>query len=50
MRESRGKAKQYTTINGRTVVVKDAYVYSNKGVYISRYAVEMLTLCKASRL
>ncbi|KAG4417373.1 hypothetical protein IFR04_009514 [Cadophora malorum] len=31
MRESRGKAKQYTTINGRTVVVKDAYVYSNKG-------------------
>ncbi|TVY78479.1 UPF0507 protein, partial [Lachnellula suecica] len=31
MRENRGKAKQYTTINGRTVVVKDAYVYSNKG-------------------
>ncbi|KAI9050810.1 hypothetical protein LZ554_004929 [Drepanopeziza brunnea f. sp. 'monogermtubi'] len=31
MRESRGKAKQFTTINGRTVVVKDAYVYSNKG-------------------
>ncbi|TAQ87089.1 hypothetical protein B7494_g4583 [Chlorociboria aeruginascens] len=31
MRESRGKAKQYTTINGRTVVVKDNYVYSNKG-------------------
>ncbi|CAL3963634.1 hypothetical protein PZA11_001196 [Diplocarpon coronariae] len=31
MRESRGKAKQYTTVNGRTVVVKDAYVYSNKG-------------------
>ncbi|KUJ08043.1 uncharacterized protein LY89DRAFT_789295 [Mollisia scopiformis] len=31
MRENRGKAKQYTTLNGRTVVVKDAYVYSNKG-------------------
>ncbi|KAG9248749.1 hypothetical protein BJ878DRAFT_309911 [Calycina marina] len=31
MRESRGKAKQYTTINGRTVVIKDAFVYSNKG-------------------
>ncbi|PBP24502.1 VPS9 domain protein [Diplocarpon rosae] len=31
MRESRGKAKQYTTVNGRTVVVKDAHVYSNKG-------------------
>jgi hypothetical protein len=31
MRENRGKAKQYTTINGRTVVVKDAFVYSNKG-------------------
>ncbi|RDL42191.1 Uncharacterized protein BP5553_02170 [Venustampulla echinocandica] len=31
MRENRGKAKQYTTINGRTVVVKDALVYSNKG-------------------
>jgi len=34
MRESRGKAKQYTTINGRTVVVKDAYVYSNKGAFL----------------
>ena len=33
MRENRGKAKQYTTINGRTVVVKDAYVYSNKGSF-----------------
>lgn len=31
MRENRGKAKQYTTVNGRTIVVKDAYVYSNKG-------------------
>ena len=31
MRESRGRAKQYTTINGRTVVVKDSFIYSNKG-------------------
>ncbi|EMD00923.1 hypothetical protein BAUCODRAFT_29304 [Baudoinia panamericana UAMH 10762] len=31
VREQKGKAKQYTTINGRTVIVKDAFVYSNKG-------------------
>ncbi|KAI8630614.1 hypothetical protein F5Y19DRAFT_51926 [Xylariaceae sp. FL1651] len=31
LREWRGKAKQYTTLNGRTVVIKDAFVYSNKG-------------------
>lgn len=31
MRESRGKAKQFTTINGRTIIIKDAFVYSNKG-------------------
>jgi hypothetical protein len=31
MRESRGKAKQFTTVNGRIVVVKDSFVYSNKG-------------------
>ncbi|KAH8808175.1 hypothetical protein F5884DRAFT_704679 [Xylogone sp. PMI_703] len=31
MRENRGKPKQYTTVNGRTVVVKDSFVYSNKG-------------------
>ncbi|KAF1953365.1 hypothetical protein CC80DRAFT_450873 [Byssothecium circinans] len=30
-RDSRGKAKQYSTVNGRTVIIKDAYVYSNKG-------------------
>jgi hypothetical protein len=35
MRESRGKAKQFTTVNGRTVVVKDSFVYSNKGRSIS---------------
>lgn len=30
-RDNKTKAKQYTTINGRTVVVKDTWVYSNKG-------------------
>ncbi len=30
-REMRGKAKQFTTVNGRTVIIKDAFVYSNKG-------------------
>ena len=30
-RETRGKAKQFTTFNGRTVVVKDTWIYSNKG-------------------
>ncbi|KAE9972481.1 hypothetical protein EG328_004953 [Venturia inaequalis] len=30
-RENRTKAKQYTTLNGRTVIVKDTFVYSNKG-------------------
>ncbi|GAP93473.2 putative vps9 domain protein [Rosellinia necatrix] len=31
LREWKGKAKQYTTLNGRTVVIKDTFVYSNKG-------------------
>jgi hypothetical protein len=43
MRENRGKAKQYTTVNGRTVVVKDAYVYSNKGLFKSYKWGKMLT-------
>ncbi|KAK7535771.1 uncharacterized protein J3D65DRAFT_626204 [Phyllosticta citribraziliensis] len=30
-RESRGKAKQYQTANGRTVIIKDTFLYSNKG-------------------
>lgn len=32
IRDNRGKAKQFTTSNGRTVVVKESLVYSNKGV------------------
>ncbi|KXT14498.1 hypothetical protein AC579_9556 [Pseudocercospora musae] len=30
-RENKAKAKQYSTLNGRTVVIKDSFVYSNKG-------------------
>ena len=30
-RETKGKVKQYTTINGRIIVVKESSVYSNKG-------------------
>lgn len=31
VRDSRGKAKQLTTVNGRTVIIKENSVYSNKG-------------------
>lgn len=31
LREMRGKAKQYNTINGRSVVIKDNVIYTNKG-------------------
>jgi hypothetical protein len=31
VRESRFKARQFNTVNGRTVVIKDSFVYSNKG-------------------
>ncbi len=31
LREMRGKAKPYNTINGRSVVIKDNLVYSNRG-------------------
>lgn len=31
VRDNKSKAKQYSTFNGRTVVVKDTFVYSNKG-------------------
>lgn len=32
VRESKGKIKQITTVNGRTVVLKESFVYSNKGM------------------
>ncbi|KAI5462898.1 hypothetical protein BGZ63DRAFT_354046 [Mariannaea sp. PMI_226] len=31
LREVRGKAKQFSTLNGKSVVIKDSLVYSNKG-------------------
>lgn len=31
LREVRGKAKQFSTLNGRSVIIKDAVIYSNKG-------------------
>ncbi|KAK1755305.1 hypothetical protein QBC47DRAFT_213822 [Echria macrotheca] len=31
LREMRGKQKVYNTINGRSIVIKDNYIYSNKG-------------------
>ncbi|KAI8962239.1 hypothetical protein F5Y11DRAFT_197458 [Daldinia sp. FL1419] len=31
LREQRGKARQYSTLNGRSVIIKDAFVYSQKG-------------------
>lgn len=36
LREMRGKAKQYNTINGRNVVIKDNVVYTNKGARFLR--------------
>ena len=32
VRDDRGKAKLFNTANGRTVVVKESFVYSNKGM------------------
>lgn len=54
VRDIRGKARQITTINGRTVVIKENSVYSNKGPVISlnnnsktRNSVHVLThLCR----
>lgn len=31
LRDVRGKARQFSTLNGRSVVIKDSVVYSNKG-------------------
>lgn len=31
LREVRGKAKQLSTVNGRSVIIKDSFIYSNKG-------------------
>jgi hypothetical protein len=31
LRDVKGKAKQFSTLNGRSVVIKDSIIYSNKG-------------------
>ena len=42
IRDNKGKAKQLNTFNGRTVVVKESFVYSNKGEKPSGGHVSML--------
>lgn len=42
LREVRGKARQYSTLNGRSVVIKDATVFSNKGVFLSFHVLLLL--------
>ncbi|KAF8459031.1 hypothetical protein BGX38DRAFT_1151295 [Terfezia claveryi] len=44
-RESRGKARQYTTINGRMVVIKDSWIYANKGFRSLNHAQLLNDLC-----
>jgi hypothetical protein len=49
-RETRGKAKQFTTANGRTVIVKDAFIYSNKGALADRTTMRVKAdIAQASR-
>jgi len=47
LREMRGKAKVYTTVNGRSIVIKDNLVYSNKGMGLplSRQLSDATTVC-----
>lgn len=52
LREVRGKAKQFSTLNGKSVVIKDSFVYSNKGARSLNLALALvlpypllLTLC-----
>ena len=49
LREVRGKAKQYSTLNGRSVVMKDGFVYSNKGIVRSGRAFPSLILVHRPR-
>jgi hypothetical protein len=36
IRENRTKARQFSTFNGKTVVIKESFVYSNKGGFAYR--------------
>lgn len=31
LRDMKGKAKQFNTLNGRNVIMKDAFIFTNKG-------------------
>lgn len=33
LRDVRGKARQFSTLNGRSVIIKDSFIYSNKGIF-----------------
>ena len=52
VRDNRGKAKQFNTVNGRTIVVKESFVYSNKGTASSSAWKDLprLTLLQASEI
>lgn len=45
LREMRGKAKVYTTVNGRSIVIKDNLVYSNKGIFHSKPSSRFDAIC-----
>ncbi len=49
-RENRAKAKQFTTVNGRTLVIKETLVYSNKGDLLHNLRVFMLRSFQASSI
>ena len=50
LREVRGKARQYSTLNGRSVVIKDAAIFSNKGALSTALAcLAMRALSNESR-
>ncbi|EQL02650.1 VPS9 domain protein [Ophiocordyceps sinensis CO18] len=38
LRDLRGKAKQFSTLNGRSVIIKDSFIYSSKGFKITTQA------------
>ena len=50
IREHRGKAKQFTTINGKTVIIKDSFVYANKGTQDRKVLCKVCTLLMGFRV
>ena len=43
LRELRGKARQYNTLNGRNLIIKDAFMYTNKGQSVFYLAAELVS-------